>query len=315
MGIYQDITGNIGSLLRQIKEDESQSPLKTQPANQPSSPIRQMVVQPLTPPESPGSSQIVGLRPEGGVAPGSPQAASLTENPTPQPFRVGPMNLGGPEAANLETWAAKTNASQSNIRFSMENGELMGVRLNNSPEAIQAESSFKSGQPIPGQAFPGQITPGKAKASQPNVLSTVRPQASYDPESSSGGSSSPGPSSGQAPSSNSSGARSTSSSPGQSLGTRISLSPAPIYTAQQAAAERAYWDNQMKQASAPLDQLEALDQAASWLLNNNTPLPASMSAAIGHPQPTPSPKPQPKPASTPQPSLGTKIWNFITGKR
>lgn len=64
---YQGLApaGDIGALLRLIQEEKSQSVLAAPPAVEPGSPTREMVTDPLMSPESPGSTRIASIKPEG----------------------------------------------------------------------------------------------------------------------------------------------------------------------------------------------------------------------------------------------------------
>ena len=68
MASYLNQNGNsIGSLLRFIQEQKSQSPI-IPPSSEASSPIRGVIQGPLKSPEDTGTSKVVSIRPEGNVA-------------------------------------------------------------------------------------------------------------------------------------------------------------------------------------------------------------------------------------------------------
>lgn len=69
----QGASSTIGSLLRMVQEDQNQNIAGGLPSAQTSSPIRQVVQQPVTSPEAPGSSHVVAVRPEAAIQSG-PQA-------------------------------------------------------------------------------------------------------------------------------------------------------------------------------------------------------------------------------------------------
>lgn len=73
------ITGGsgLGSLLRQIKEEEEIQPAKIRPAALPTSPLRQLVQEPLAVPEAIGSAKIVAMKPEVAPAAAPPVIAPL----------------------------------------------------------------------------------------------------------------------------------------------------------------------------------------------------------------------------------------------
>lgn len=64
MPAYQSTGGDIGTLLRLIQEDKS-STILANPAADVASPIRGVVQGPLKSPESPGTTRVASLRPEG----------------------------------------------------------------------------------------------------------------------------------------------------------------------------------------------------------------------------------------------------------
>src|SRR5581483_7128901 len=75
--MYPTGTGsNIGELLRLIQEQKNSSLAAVPPAAQPESPIRGIVQQPLQAPESPTSSRVVSVRPEG-VTQQEPQSGQV----------------------------------------------------------------------------------------------------------------------------------------------------------------------------------------------------------------------------------------------
>ena len=69
MGYLNQNGNSIGSLLRFIQEQKSQSPI-IPPSSEASSPIRGVVQEPLKSPEDTGTSKVVSLRPEGVTATG-----------------------------------------------------------------------------------------------------------------------------------------------------------------------------------------------------------------------------------------------------
>jgi hypothetical protein len=87
---YGKITGSsIGSLLRMIAEQKSESPI-VPPGAEVGSPIRGVVQEPLEAPESPGSQRTANLRPEGVIAP-----MEQAEPTMPMRSAVGPLSIGG----------------------------------------------------------------------------------------------------------------------------------------------------------------------------------------------------------------------------
>lgn len=91
MASYLNQNGNsIGSLLRFIQEQKSQSPVTSQSAEV-GSPIRDVVQEPLKGSEGMGTSKVVSLRPEGTLTP----SGQPIEQGTPQSSRIGPISIGG----------------------------------------------------------------------------------------------------------------------------------------------------------------------------------------------------------------------------
>lgn len=88
---YLNQAGNsIGSLLRFIQEQKSQSPI-VPPKSESGSPIRNVVQQPLSGEEGKGTSKVVSIRPEGTLTP----SGQPIEQGTPQSSRIGPISIGG----------------------------------------------------------------------------------------------------------------------------------------------------------------------------------------------------------------------------
>lgn len=80
---YQPTGSGIGTLLRLIKEQRSQSPI-IPPASEVASPIRDVIQGPVKTPESPGTNRVVSVRPE-------TSAAGMTEP-------IGPVTPVAPSA-------------------------------------------------------------------------------------------------------------------------------------------------------------------------------------------------------------------------
>lgn len=96
MPVYQNAAGSgiIGTLLRQIQEERQTNPAAIPPANDPNSPIRNLVQQPLQQVESPDSSRIAQVRPETpGVAvqPGQPGGVVPAPNVVPPVTPIAPL--------------------------------------------------------------------------------------------------------------------------------------------------------------------------------------------------------------------------------
>ena len=105
---YQgSLGGGVGTLLRLIKEDQSQNVVTKPPATESGSPIRELQQEPVLQPESPETSRQVSLRPEGGVvgpvAPASqPEGLAGGEGVTPiVPGLAQPGGGIGPEGPQV----------------------------------------------------------------------------------------------------------------------------------------------------------------------------------------------------------------------
>ena len=101
MPVYQNAAGSgiIGTLLRQIQEDRQTNPAAIPPANDPNSPIRNLVQQPLQQVESPDSSRIAQIRPETpGVAvqPGQPGGVVPAPNVVAPAAPIAPVTPSAP---------------------------------------------------------------------------------------------------------------------------------------------------------------------------------------------------------------------------
>jgi hypothetical protein len=105
---YQSLNagGDIGALLRLIQEEKANSILAAPPATETGSPIREVVSDPIVSPESPGSTRVASLRPEGAVtstdAVGQSQGLGLGQVVGPvapvAPAPVAPSAPGNPSS-------------------------------------------------------------------------------------------------------------------------------------------------------------------------------------------------------------------------
>lgn len=97
MPSYLNSNGNsIGSLLRFIQEQKSQSPIVPQGAEV-GSPLRDVVQEPLKGSEGQGTSKVVSLRPEGTLTEGG----EAIKQGTPQSSRIGPISIGGGDVGSI----------------------------------------------------------------------------------------------------------------------------------------------------------------------------------------------------------------------
>ncbi len=131
--MYPQGQSNIGNLLRLIQEDKNQAPAAQIPATDPNSPIRQTIQQPVTSPQSPGSSQIVSLRPEGVIQQG-PQAggnvvpAAQPIAPTAAPVAPASANFSRPVGSSSPSSPSPASAATPSTPF-------IGTRISSAPSA------------------------------------------------------------------------------------------------------------------------------------------------------------------------------------
>ena len=98
--MYPQSGSNIGTLLRLIQEDQNKSLPAINPANDPNSPIRGVIQGPLNAPESPGSSRVVSVRPEGAIQQGeqaNPQVVGPVAPVAPVAQVAGPVAPQAPQ--------------------------------------------------------------------------------------------------------------------------------------------------------------------------------------------------------------------------
>ncbi len=168
MPVYQNAAGSgiIGTLLRQIQEDRQTNPAAIPPGNDPNSPIRNLVQQPLQQVESPDSSRIAQVRPEtpgvavqpgqpGGVVPAPSVISPVTPvapvtpsapapNATPGGSSIpGVPSVSTPSAAPVRA-ASPINLSQ-NIMPSSINRVATVSRPSATPRPAQAPAQSRVG--------------------------------------------------------------------------------------------------------------------------------------------------------------------------
>lgn len=153
MPIYPSSGGFIGSLLRTIQEERSKAPHVLPPASEPQAPIRAAVQAPLESPispESPGSSRVISVRPEG-----SPPTAASTP-----PGRVTPPRtyIGG-EFGGVSPWMREKHPEAFN------GSEASAVQN-------QQQTSSQPQQPV-SQPQAAAQPQGRAASTQPVSLADI----------------------------------------------------------------------------------------------------------------------------------------------
>ena len=101
MAVYPGlIGGNIGNLLRMIREEKANTPI-VPPAAEAGAPIREATGEPVINPESPGTSRQVSIRPEM-TLPVSPESPGVMNfSGVPRRARVGSLAIGGGQVAGV----------------------------------------------------------------------------------------------------------------------------------------------------------------------------------------------------------------------
>jgi hypothetical protein len=179
MAGYLNQNGNsIGSLLRFIQEQKSQSPI-IPPSTEASSPIRGVTQEPLKAPEDIGTSKVVSLRPEGTIGTGQGQPISqgvpqgdssqppfTTENfnraTMPQRQAYGWLGMGG---GPINVTAANEPGSGMTIPSATR---TMGDVVNQTGAASGSRASIS--QPVIGTKITGSPTTVGQTVSQPNKV-------------------------------------------------------------------------------------------------------------------------------------------------
>lgn len=166
MPVYQNAAGSgiIGTLLRQIQEDRQTNPAAIPPANDPNSPIRNLVQQPLQQVESPDSSRIAQVRPETpGVAvqPGQPGGV------VPDPNVVAPAAPIAPVMPSAPAPSATPGGSS-----------IPGTPSVSAPSApVRAASPFNLSQSIMPSSINRAITVSRPSATPTPSPAPSRPAA------------------------------------------------------------------------------------------------------------------------------------------
>lgn len=172
---------NIGTLLRLIQEDQNKNISSTPPGAQPGSPIRNVVQGPLHASESPGSSQVISLRPEG-VTQQGPQTAPVIPAGGVSPIGVGnvvaprapviapsaPSAPGAPSQPSINPSSPNIASSTPSVRASTP--ALRAIPLGTS---IGLNTPAKTGQVTPKAATTSKSTPQPSRIGAPIVGGTV----------------------------------------------------------------------------------------------------------------------------------------------
>jgi hypothetical protein len=181
------IGGDIGSLLRMIQEEKASSVLAQPPASEPSTPVREVVQEPLQSPEAPGSQRVVSTRPEmaeplAPIAPStSPDTMPQTETPvSPIAPAGGPIaptytpavNQGGPGPSAP---SAPQGTSPVRVTSAASTGPNLGTAIRSSG-ATKATSSTSNQQPyrtFSGSLGNGTIAPRSSVGAYSNTTKQV----------------------------------------------------------------------------------------------------------------------------------------------
>lgn len=189
---YQPTGSAIGALLRQIREDQANSPTATPPGTDINSPIRGLVQQPLSQVESPESAHVITTRPEVSpvVLPGStatpggttPSAGAPSVVPPVAP--VVPPTAPGPSGAPTEAPSgAPTPSGSASPSFSPSSSSApaakpisLATRIGGvpspAPKAVLGASTAKPPTPTPTPAPARNIAPGPSRIGGAPILST-----------------------------------------------------------------------------------------------------------------------------------------------
>lgn len=161
---------NIGTLLRMIQEDQNQSLPQINPANAPSSAIRETVQGPIMAPNDPGSSRVVSIRPEG-VTQQGPQAGGVVGPMGASPVVTpGALPVVGPKAPVAPT--PGISAPQGGSSPSSSNPSAQ-------PSAPNIGTRIMASAPAPTKSIgTGASTYSPAK---PN-MNVYGPSSSYSPQ-------------------------------------------------------------------------------------------------------------------------------------
>lgn len=137
MAGYLNQNGNsIGSLLRFIQEQKSQSPINPQ-SSEVGSPIRDVVQEPLSGSEGQGTSKVVSIRPEGTLTPSGQEA----KDAMPQSSRVGPISIGGSDVGLPAAPASVVAANEPGPGFGIPSAtKTVGDVMNKTAGASEIKS-------------------------------------------------------------------------------------------------------------------------------------------------------------------------------
>lgn len=168
MGYLNQSGNSIGSLLRFIQEQKSQSPI-VPPSTESGSPIRGVVQEPLNAPESVGTSRQISIRPEGAIS--SSQGESIQQGVGPVgESRIAGLQIGGPKEGIAPVAINEPGPGMSVPSASKSVGDVM----NKSPQISQGNTVMsKSGE---------NITPVKQSVSPVSLGTTITPQGKQTPQ-------------------------------------------------------------------------------------------------------------------------------------
>jgi len=116
MSPYGFGTSNIGSLLRMIAEERSTNPAAMVPSAETASPVRTATAQPVLGAESPGSTMVGNIKPEGTESMGANPNLGVSGPAVPQPASLGGIAIGGAIGTAAPS-AADVNIGQDSNEF------------------------------------------------------------------------------------------------------------------------------------------------------------------------------------------------------
>lgn len=157
-------SGTIGTLLRQIQEEKSESPVLKLPQTTPGSPIREVTQQPIFQPEAPDTNRAVSIRPET-----APSEMGMAEN------QVVPPTYAAPEAGGVvgPTTPGFSSPMPSEMHSSSPGSPMMSQAMSSKP---MAQSMAKAIAP---KLMPTMMASAPAKST--TVASSKKPVPSPTP--------------------------------------------------------------------------------------------------------------------------------------
>lgn len=154
--MYQGGGNSIGTLLRLIQEEKASNQAIVNPGDDPSSPIRQTVTEPIRSPESPGSERVVSIRPESAIQQGpsgvvgpqaigpmvqAPGAVVAPRVPTPVPTPTMPQSQPSGSTSQPSRNSSPSSPIQSVAGASTSRPSL-GTSIKSQPQKTYSYSPY-----------------------------------------------------------------------------------------------------------------------------------------------------------------------------